>query len=140
MLKLYFSPSTSSLATHIALIECGAAFELAPRQQSAVDARMQRLHSAVQNLGESSHVRDGSHGNAARPEFALRPAGGHDLEPEVDKTSRELDNAGLVVNAQQCPHRVSHNPFAANRPARLPEIIPAHEKLTVLRESWSEHR
>ena len=31
MLKLYFSPSSSSLATHIALIECGARFELAPR-------------------------------------------------------------------------------------------------------------
>jgi glutathione S-transferase len=31
MLKLYFSPSSSSLATHIALIECGAAHELVPR-------------------------------------------------------------------------------------------------------------
>lgn len=30
MLKLYFSPSTSSLATHIALIEAGAKFELIP--------------------------------------------------------------------------------------------------------------
>jgi hypothetical protein len=29
MLKLYFSPSSSSLATHIALIESGAAHELA---------------------------------------------------------------------------------------------------------------
>ena len=31
MLTLYFSPSTSSLATHIALIECGAEHELQPR-------------------------------------------------------------------------------------------------------------
>jgi glutathione S-transferase len=31
MLKLYFSPSSSSLATHIALIECGAEHELVPR-------------------------------------------------------------------------------------------------------------
>ena len=30
MLKLYFSPSSSSLATHIALIEAGAKFDLAP--------------------------------------------------------------------------------------------------------------
>ena len=30
-MKLYFSPGTSSLATHIALIECGADFELIPR-------------------------------------------------------------------------------------------------------------
>lgn len=31
MLKLYFSPMTSSLATHIALIEAGAKFELIPK-------------------------------------------------------------------------------------------------------------
>ncbi|MGE0769037.1 MAG: glutathione S-transferase family protein, partial [Hyphomicrobiaceae bacterium] len=31
MLKLYFSPFTSSLATHIALIETGAEFELVPK-------------------------------------------------------------------------------------------------------------
>lgn len=30
MLKFYFSPMTSSLATHIALIECGAEHELCP--------------------------------------------------------------------------------------------------------------
>jgi glutathione S-transferase len=39
MLKLYFSPSSSSLATHIALIECGANFELAPRLISKQETR-----------------------------------------------------------------------------------------------------
>ena len=39
MLKLYFSPSSSSLATHIALIECGADFELAPRLISKQETR-----------------------------------------------------------------------------------------------------
>jgi glutathione S-transferase len=39
MMKLYFSPSTSSLATHIALIECGAAFELVPRLLSKQETR-----------------------------------------------------------------------------------------------------
>lgn len=39
MLKLYFSPSTSSLATHIALIESGAAFELVPRLLSKQETR-----------------------------------------------------------------------------------------------------
>lgn len=34
MLKLHFSPSTSSLATHIALIEAGARFELVPTLMS----------------------------------------------------------------------------------------------------------
>lgn len=39
MLKLYFSPSTSSLATHIALIEAGAQFELVPRLLSKQQTR-----------------------------------------------------------------------------------------------------
>lgn len=39
MLKLYFSPSTSSLATHIALIECGAAYELDARLLSRQETR-----------------------------------------------------------------------------------------------------
>lgn len=39
MLKLYFSPSTSSLATHIALIESGAVFELTPRLLSKKETR-----------------------------------------------------------------------------------------------------
>lgn len=39
MLKLYFSPSSSSLATHIALIECGAAYELDPRLLSKQETR-----------------------------------------------------------------------------------------------------
>src|SRR5437016_656301 len=39
MMKLYFSPSSSSLATHIALIESGAAHELVPRLISKQETR-----------------------------------------------------------------------------------------------------
>jgi glutathione S-transferase len=39
MLKLYFSPSSSSLATHIALIEADAAHELVPRLISKQETR-----------------------------------------------------------------------------------------------------
>ena len=39
MLKLYFSPSTSSLATHIALIESGAPHELIPTLMSKQQTR-----------------------------------------------------------------------------------------------------
>lgn len=39
MLKLYFSPFTSSLATHIALIECGAAYELDARLMDKQETR-----------------------------------------------------------------------------------------------------
>ena len=39
MLKLYFSPMTSSLATHIALIECGARHELIPTLMAKQEIR-----------------------------------------------------------------------------------------------------
>lgn len=39
MLKLYFSPSTSSLATHIALLEAGAPHELVPRLLAKQETR-----------------------------------------------------------------------------------------------------
>lgn len=39
MLKLYFSPSTSSLATHIALIESGCEFMLEPKLLSKQETR-----------------------------------------------------------------------------------------------------
>ncbi|MBT6277343.1 MAG: glutathione S-transferase family protein [Chromatiales bacterium] len=39
MIKFFFSPSTSSLATHIALIECGADYELNPTLLSKQETR-----------------------------------------------------------------------------------------------------
>lgn len=39
MLKLYFSPTTSSLSPHIALIEAGAEYELVPRLLSKQETR-----------------------------------------------------------------------------------------------------
>lgn len=39
MLKLYFSPMTSSLATHIALLECGAPHELIPTLMAKQETR-----------------------------------------------------------------------------------------------------
>lgn len=39
MLKFFFSPSTSSLATHIALLECGVAYEPHPTLMSKQETR-----------------------------------------------------------------------------------------------------
>ncbi|MFY0610610.1 MAG: glutathione S-transferase family protein [Hyphomicrobiaceae bacterium] len=39
MLKFYFSPLTSSLATHIGLIECGAEYELCPTLMAKQETR-----------------------------------------------------------------------------------------------------
>lgn len=39
MLKFYFSPLTSSLATHIALLECGAEYDLCPTLMAKQETR-----------------------------------------------------------------------------------------------------
>ena len=43
MLKLYFSPMTSSLATHITLLECGAPHELIPTLMAKQETRSQKF-------------------------------------------------------------------------------------------------
>ena len=58
MLKLYFSPSTSSLATHIALVECGAEYKLEPRLLSKQETRTPE-YLAVNPNGKVPTVRDG---------------------------------------------------------------------------------
>jgi glutathione S-transferase len=51
MLKLYFSPSSSSLAAHIALIESGAAHELVPKLIAKQETRTQE-HLALNPDGK----------------------------------------------------------------------------------------
>ena len=51
MIKFFFSPSTSSLATHIALIECGAEYEPHPTLMSKQETRAQE-YLAVNPAGQ----------------------------------------------------------------------------------------
>jgi len=96
MLKLYFSPSTSSLATHIALIECGAGYELVPRLLSKQETRTPEYLALNPNGKVPALVTDSGHVITevaatlyyiARtyPHAGLWPAG--DLDKETDVIS-----------------------------------------------------
>ncbi|MBS0242795.1 MAG: glutathione S-transferase family protein [Proteobacteria bacterium] len=61
MLKLYFSPSTSSLATHIALIEANAPHELVPRLLSKKETRTPEYLAINPNGKVPALVTDGGH-------------------------------------------------------------------------------
>ena len=94
MLKLYFSPSSSSLATHVALIECGAPHELIARPISKQATRTAE-HLALNPDGKVPVlVTDGGHAITevaatlyylARkyPKAGLWPEGDLDAEADV---------------------------------------------------------
>ncbi len=73
------------------------------RQHPAVDARMERLDTAVEHLrrtGDLGHVGDRQSGLAQGPCGAT---GGDQLEAAIDEAARELREAGLVGDGEQRP-------------------------------------
>jgi glutathione S-transferase len=96
MLKLYFSPMTSALATHIGLIECGAEFELCPTLIGNQETRTPEYLAINPNgkvpalVTESGHVITEVAATLyyiakRHPEAGLWPDG--DLEAEADVIS-----------------------------------------------------
>src|SRR5262249_40685423 len=76
---------------------------IAPRQNAAVEGRVQRLDPAVHHLGEA---RDGRHiddRQAGVDEGSRRAAGRHQLEAAPDQRAGQIDDAGLVRDAQEGP-------------------------------------
>ena len=77
---------------------------VAPRQQAAVDLRVQRLHAAVEHLGKAGvlgHLGDRQAGVGQQLGGA---AGGQQLDAERVQRAREFDDAGLVGDGDQCVH------------------------------------
>jgi hypothetical protein len=69
----------------------------AVREDAGMDRRVERLHAAVEDLGEAgdgAHVRDRQAGIAQRPR---RAAGRDQLEAACDEAAPELREAGLVA-------------------------------------------
>ena len=75
-------------------------------EQSAVDARVQGLHAAVEHLGKAGEVADVLDGRARLAKGAGGAAGGDQLDAEACEDFCELHEAGFVGHAEQrAPNR-----------------------------------
>ena len=78
--------------------------QIAPREQAAVDARVQRLHAAVEHLGKAGDLGHFGDGQAGLGEQLGGAAGGQQLDAGAVQFARELDDAGLVGDGEQGLH------------------------------------
>ena len=74
---------------------------IAAREDAAVQRRVQRFHAAVHHFGESREIGHARHGEPGVGQRARRAAGGHQLEAAGREAASQIDNPGLVGNAQQ---------------------------------------
>jgi hypothetical protein len=74
---------------------------LAVRQHAAVDLGMERLHPAVEDLGEAGDIRHGHHGDGLLLQGLQRAAGRDDLDPEAGQSTGQLVEAGLIEHGHQ---------------------------------------
>ncbi len=74
---------------------------IAPREQAAVNLRVQRLHAAIEHFRESCVVGDFCHRQACIGQQLGRPAGGQKLHAERMKFASEFEDAGLVGNGDE---------------------------------------
>jgi hypothetical protein len=77
---------------------------VAPREDAAVDARVQRLHPPAEHLGSAGHVFDPRHGETALLEERSGAAARDELEAELLEPARELLEPRLVVDGDQRAH------------------------------------
>jgi glutathione S-transferase len=125
MLKLYFSPFTSSLATHIALIECGAEHQLEPRLLSKQATRTSEFLALNPNGKVPTLVTENGHVITevaatlyylARkyPAAGLWPVG--DIDAETDVISWMSFTASTVHGARtKGPEHIAEAFDVANR-------------------------
>ncbi len=78
---------------------------VAPGQDAGVDPRVQGLHSSVEDLREAGGLGDARDGHARGFELGRGPSGREDLEPARDQPLREVHDAFLAVDGQQCSPR-----------------------------------
>ena len=80
--------------------------QVAPRQQAAVDFRVQGLHPAVEHLRETGVRRHLGDGDAVLFEELGGAAGGKDLHAQRGEDAREFDHACFVGDADERPRDV----------------------------------
>ena len=90
-------------------------------EDPAVDLRVERLHPAVEHLGEPGDVAHLTDGDARLAQEPGRPPGREDLDAEPRERPGEVDDAGLVVDRDERapdPHRTStFRPASVSRPS-----------------------
>ena len=75
---------------------------LADGEDAAVYARVERLDATVQHFRKAGHVRHVAHFDSGLAQSS-RAAGAEELDAEAAQRARELDEAGLVRDAQERP-------------------------------------
>ena len=89
----------------------------------AGDARMNGLHPAVEHFRESGDFGDFAQGSdSGFFQDAKGPAGGNNLDAQRREGAREIDNAGLVGDAQQSAMNAGHELTIVPRHARDGDI------------------
>jgi hypothetical protein len=74
---------------------------VAPGQDRRVDARMQRLDPAAEQLRDLGQLLDARDLDAVLRKMVGGPAAGDDLDPELDEPRRELRQPFLVVGRNE---------------------------------------
>ncbi len=100
------------------LLHLGPVLGRRPPQDPAVDARVQRLHPPVEDLGRAGEVAHLAHRNPRLAERARRAARRQDLESGAGEPAREVDHARLVRDRDQ-------------RPRNLRQLRACHERVSI---------
>ena len=121
----------------------------ADREQAGVDLRVERLHPAVEDLREARVVVHRPRLDAGLRKLPRRAAGRDDLDAQLRKPAREVDETALVGNGQErTPHlylaglhhsgclRLSLRHPSPSRGAPPTSTAPAAISLTTLGSKW----
>ena len=105
-------------------------------EKSAVDLRMKGFDAASHDFGKAGVLGDFLDGNTVTNQEVGRTSGGEQLDAALLQLARELDDPGLVGDAQQCatygreqccPYSLIPNSlsFLRNVPRLIPRMVAA---------------
>src|SRR5262245_38752749 len=86
---------------------------IAPREDAAVQRRVQRLHPAVHHFREAGDVGDVRHRETGIGQRPRRTAGGHQLESAGGEAAPQVDDPCLVRNTQQSSWHNQRSPVSS---------------------------
>src|SRR5919201_5986252 len=87
---------------------------VASREEAGVDAGMECLDASIHDLREARQLCYRVHRETRLAQRAMCAAGRVDVEAERGEAARELDEPGLVANAEERPPRQASTPTAGS--------------------------